>query len=409
MPNATPREARDAIGGQHAFLIDQIGNGDRLLWLGSGISRNVAPPLSALIERAIDLLQERLPSSTSSDYQDALDELLGYADLNGIDASQPVASWDADEKKRILDELVGHYSNILGIDIPEGEIGYDLLKIIDIYSDPHMKPDAEHYFLAMLVEEGCCEFMVTANWDPMIENAHDQITSDGSPKIRSIASAIDNLNSGGWEHTLFKIHGCAKKCAETPDQYRDFMVGTDSQIAAWIAGDNHFAPIKTKIIDKLRTNRSLFVGLSGQDFNLKSIVHAQHGIGEANHNPPRVMFTSAINSDQRTILKGTYGSEYYRANRQEIVTQASINLWAKPLLGVLYLMIMARKLQVIVRNGEFHNTLAETLANEAITGILERIDESFDELNHDQSWVDLVHCLINHLSNFLRHLLKIGY
>ena len=47
-------------------------------------------------------------------------------------------------------------------------IRWDLLKLAEKYSDPDIKPDAEHQFLCLLVAEGVFKDLVTTNWDPLI-------------------------------------------------------------------------------------------------------------------------------------------------------------------------------------------------------------------------------------------------
>ncbi len=404
MTQASPNEVLQIIDTQYPYLVEQIGDGSRILWLGSAISFGTgAPGLSDLLKEGIELLQNKINSEPVPDpYREALNEVFNGCDLNGINLRENISTWNTTERERVLKWLWDRYSRFLEIHVPEGELGKGLMQIVSKYADTALEPDAEHFFIGMLVEEGCCQYMITTNWESMIEVGHEKIRPDTSPKITPMASNQDLVNSTTYPRKIFKIHGCARKATENPE-YIDFVIGTESEIAEWADGKGDFSPIKNEIIQKLTSSRSLFIGLSGQDFNLKSIFYGGANIAPPEHNPPRLITTSKIEGHQKTLLKSVYGRNYYNANRDEINQYARIPLYAKPLLGGLYLAVLRHKLRLIVESGELtsSNVLALDLANDAIRKLINKVNELYDDRSPDQSWVKIQKAILKYLANFL--------
>ena len=323
MSKATPKQAIERIENDFSFLIEEIGNDQRLIWLGSAISKRVFPDLKSLLQEAIERLQAKADFSDACPYKRALDDIQSLVEVldDQLDFEKPIADWNSNVKATVLKQLLTNYSKVLDINVPEGTLGYDLLCLPAVYADEHKHPDAEHIFLAMLIEEVSSK-LVTTNWECLIEAAHIQISRPKSPGLLVIASSSDILNSGGSDRVLFKIHGCAKKCTENDDTYREYMVATEPEIVAF-GMVPRFEPIRTNIINTLREYPSLFIGLSAQDFNLKVVLAKQaEVVEEVPFEPPRILFTSNIGSDQKTVLKCVYGTAAYQPNREQIDNEA---------------------------------------------------------------------------------------
>jgi hypothetical protein len=111
---------------------------------------------------------------------------------------------------------------------------------------------------------------------------------------------------------LFKIHGCARKSASNAGVYRTFIVATENEVAGWTTNAAS-RPFREALRNMLRERPVIFVGLSGQDFNLKVQVIAANGLtGSFDVNSPRVGFAeSVLTTHHQTILQGFYSESGY--------------------------------------------------------------------------------------------------
>jgi hypothetical protein len=402
MSEVCPKFALRTLEVDFPFLISEFCEGTRVLWLGSGISRSVFDDLPTLLERALAELQSKMTDDSNCPWRKALSEIIALAPSCSPEISSPISQWQ--NKAAFLDQLTCKYAQVLNVRINlenSKNFAYDILNITQLYSDPTKSPDTEHRFIAMLIEEGVCSIVVTTNWDSLIEQAHSELAPSGSISLDVIVSGDDLLNSGGPnKRNLIKIHGCAKKSLTSP-QYKKFMVATEPEIASWTE-DPIFRPIREKISTTLRENPALFVGLSGQDFNLKLALGAPSlGVQHVSHIPPRVLFASKIGADQQTILERVYGTADYSQNSKLITDSASVPLFGKSLLGGLFIWVFLRKLQRIVDTGSFQTPWLKELAVDGITFLRSSIEDRYETpVNPALDWQRLNGELVKIVSGF---------
>src|SRR4029077_12322583 len=146
-------------------------------------------------------------------------------------------------------------------------VPWDFLRLHEIYSEPTLVPDADHRFLALLIAEGAVSEIVTTNWDPLVERAYEALEL---PPPLEVVACNPELQRQCLGALFLKIHGCAKRMVDDPDLYRPHMVATRTDITEW---DQLalFQPFKEKVRAILRERPAIFVGLSGQDFNLQAL------------------------------------------------------------------------------------------------------------------------------------------
>jgi len=122
------------------------------------------------------------------------------------------------------------------------------------------------------------------------------------------------------------------------------MVATRGDINRWNA-DAFFQPFREKVRTMLREKPAIFIGISGQDFNLQAECATATAGGVAYPlNPPRIVFTvERIDPPQRAILEGFYGDRY-SANVTAVNEIAALPLYGKPLLGALFVQLLIEKL-----------------------------------------------------------------
>jgi hypothetical protein len=310
------------------------------------------------------------PTDPNCPHQKALTAIMQLTPIRDLPVTDDPDSWPTARKSELIQLLSDKYSDVLEQDVRLGTrtllITWDLLKLQEKYSDPSKTPDAEHRFVALLVEEGIITELITTNWDALVELAHEECRVGKQLTMQSVACG-NEWTRNGFRSRLIKIHGCARKVRSNEALYRPFLVATRTDIRTWL---NRFEPFKTAFKTILREKTAFFVGLSAQDWNI------QDQCGEASFGqetffstvPPKVYFAELeIRNSQRAILKAIYGQPTYDGDAQNIDTNAAIPIYAKTLLGSLYLLALAEKANLIatlpnpILTAECQALLASTL------------------------------------------------
>jgi hypothetical protein len=310
-----------------------------------------------------------------------------------IDFGQPPSAWPPFAS--IISQLQSQYSAVLGVSLRVGEvtqsIPWDVLKLQEMYSDPSKEPDAEHLCLALLIEEGFLLNLVTTNWDPLIEKAHTACCNGRTSTLDVVACNEELSRQGsGRAPRLLKIHGCAKKAVGDSLRYLPFMVATKHQIAMWTGRE----PIRDATRALLREGPALFIGLSGQDFNLQMLFVDVRSAGDPPFppSPVRVAFCAAeLSEDHRAILQNVYGDTTFNANADIITKEAAVPLFAKPLLGTLYALGLKEKIACLLKVAEselesFHLEMALAFLDK----VEKRMCRHYDAVSEtDERWRSL--------------------
>lgn len=348
------------------YFLTAFMEGRYALWVGSGISRSVVPGLKELLQDLVVTLYDRSedPQDPDDPYRRALSEVLGECS-SGIDWEATPKEWDLES---ITSQLQDRYSVALGVRVVNGshteDLVWDVLSLPERFSDPSLTPDAEHYLIAVLLEEGVVSRLVTTNWDPLIERAHEQLTNTNGRPLHVVASADDLEGTG--DVFLLKAHGCAAKAHADRDLYGDNFVATELQIAEW--GDTAGTrPLKEKANTVLRESHACFIGLSAQDENLKRVVLASSEREQPfSRNPPKVVFTEReLGGHQEAILRRIYRDDTYYRYQGEIRQSALLQPCAKPLLSALLLEVMMKKADTILDESAADLSFAPFLRDKA--------------------------------------------
>jgi hypothetical protein len=343
-----------------------IENGHSVPWFGSGISREKFPGVGSLIFHLIELLHAKIdPANPTCPFLGAVRDIVSLASGDFADLTCTVpSSWKDNRRDALLKELTDKYASILQVSINTGGsilyVRWDVLDLIQVYSDPRVEPDAEHFFIALLLRERIWDQCVTTNWDPLIERAYEKITVAGST-LASIACPSDFVDTFGQGSFLFKIHGCALKASVDKSKYQKHMVATETELGQWSRSElaNAFREVLGTMI---RSKAIMFVGLSGQDFNLKEQIIATTKSDSYSVGKPRVCFTtSSLNSHHKTILNAVYGEEVFAHNQSEIATDASIPLYGKSFLGGLWIDQLFRKLEIVTAKSDLRPDSKSTI------------------------------------------------
>jgi len=190
-------------------------DGQYVLWLGSGISRDRVPNVYELLGRVVEFLRSRVdPDDEHCVYRSALDDVLALASLTeaergSLDYGVPFAEWSS--RDRIAGVLVARYSEVLDVRV-RGEardyLVWEALDVPETYGSPSIEPDVEHYCIAVLMLEGLVDSAVTANWDGLVERALTELSSSVTDVARFVVKPEDfQLPKRPIE--FIKFHGCA--------------------------------------------------------------------------------------------------------------------------------------------------------------------------------------------------------
>ena len=407
--DATLTEALGLLDTTWLDVRDSVLNDRHLIWIGSGVSRDRFPALPALLERLFARLHSAQdPANPDCPYFKAAEEIVrdfAHIDLTGLDFRQSPAAWPPAVKNDLFTQLTGRYAEVLGRNVNATggvqDIPFGILRLDETYSDPAVTPDAEHRFLALLIAEGSASQVVTTNWDPLIERAHQSLGTGSGLWVIACTEELDGVVGNS---IVFKVHGCADRSRIEPTRYKSFMVATHNQITRW-SHEERFRPFFEKLRTLLRSRPSLFVGISGQDFNLQSQCVSASCTGPAFGFPPtRVIFSGAIGVPQRHILEAFHG-ENYATNADAINIAAALPLYGKPLFGALYVSLLFEKIRVILDVGEtdFASDEHRMLARAGTVTLRGLLCTRFDAFDADTRW----RLLASELPAFLTRLLEI--
>jgi hypothetical protein len=391
--DATLSEAIDLLDSTWRELRDSVLNDRRLIWIGSGFSRDKFPILDVLLEKLfLSLQQLQDPHNQNCPYFTTAQGIVrDFSDVQDLDLRLPPSGWPPEAKEKLFRQLASRYSEVLDSSVSTAggavDLPFGILQLIDTYSDVSVAPDAEHRLLALLMAEGSVKQIVTTNWDALIERAYEALSRGEAPVVIACSEELNSISSSG---VVFKVHGCARRSADNPSKYKPFIVATYQQIHRW-KEDAQFEAFREKLRTLLRERPSLFVGISGQDFNLQSECVRTACNGSSFEFPPaRVAFSGNVGVPQRHILRALHG-KYYDIHSNNIDSCASIPLFSKPLFGALYVSLLLQKLTTILQEGESRFPAREhgSFVGSAIDTLRHKLCARYDALDVALRWHSL--------------------
>ncbi len=358
MPDAatiTVSETLALLDGQFAPVARGIAEDRYVLWLGSGISFGRVDGLRQVISRVLEFLRARSnPGDSTCRFGRALQAALNLAPITPeeearTDFTQPFATWP--DSNNIVKRLCSNYARLLDINVqgePEDYLLWEAVELRATFADPSKPPDVEHLCLAILILEGACSDLASANWDGLIESAMAAMTG-GQPAL-SVCARPEDLRNPAARARLIKFHGCAVLATQNEPAYRPFLVARQSQINGWAAWPEN-AAVRARLIDLATTRPPLMSGLSAQDANIQALF-AQATVQMPwrwPSSPPSYVFSAnELGGDQQGLLSNVYRHDMTPANRQQIVEEACIQAYAKQLLLALVLHLLCSKITLLV-------------------------------------------------------------
>jgi hypothetical protein len=352
--NINVPQALALLDGQFSSFSEAFVNEEYALWLGSAISRDRVDGLQPLLERVLEHLRSHISNDANCPNRTALNEILDLVTFSGaerqsLDFSQVVSSWGI--RQKILQSLEGQYANTLNVAVGHNALDFLYWEVIDLretYAAEAIPPDAEHLCIAILALEGVVSRVATPNWDSLIEKALIKLGGQNA----SFKTCVDGSETRGSspDIILIKFHGCALKAKLDEAGYRKHIVARQPQIDSWMNETDKQAVVQ-EIVTTLIAKKTLMVGLSAQDANIRSIFSkaATSLPWTWPCTPPACLFAGQnVNAQQRSVLENVYPNTYSASNRQDIETQSLLPVYAKPLFISLVLKTYSHKLETFV-------------------------------------------------------------
>lgn len=373
------------LDGAYSGVNQGVCEGQYAFWLGSGISRERVIDLNGVLAKLLDFLRTNATDIAECPFRKAFDIVVEMAKLSDaerdeIDLSKPVKAWPC--AKLLLARLWNQYSKVLSVRVDGQGFDYLLWNGLDFPNTfANQEPDAEHLAIGMLALEGVVTKLATANWDGLLEAAMAEL---GHPNIYQVTVTGDDLRGPAAAAILYKFHGCALRAIATEAIYRPLLVARSAQITGWMSNDT-FKIVREQLEATIQTSRTMVMGLSAQDENIKNLfgkVNAHKG-WKWNDTPTPIIFSANdLGDDQKSLLNVAYGDEY-EPNHVAICDQARLQAYAKPLLIALLLQVFTGKLQVLA--GDAVAPCLNEVARAAIAkGIVELRDRAAAADNEDR-------------------------
>jgi hypothetical protein len=349
----TVRQTLDLLDGPFASLSNGFVRGEYSLWLGSGLSRDRIIGLNGVLHKLIEFLRIRANPGNGNPYKRALDDVLAHANLSDAERARvsyatESANWG--DLQIILQRLIEKYSTVLNVTV-SGQVPDYLLwngtSFPETFSTE--EPDAEHLCVAILALEGVVTNIASANWDGLLEAAANELGQDQTLYRVCITEA--DFRGPSTAARLLKFHGCAIRAIQQEAVYRRLLIARSSQIVDWILNPN-FQLMREELVSLAAQNRTLMIGMSAQDVNVKQIFGAARNRLEWNWSddpPPHVFAEDRIGTDQQTILQIAYGEAAFASNESAILDRSCLRAYAKSLLVALVLKVIASKICALMR------------------------------------------------------------
>lgn len=392
------RDAWRLLRANHPQLIEDVADGKRFVWLGSGISRDQVPDLVELIARVLRFLRDRAASGEpdADSHGDALLEILD----DYLPGERP--RYEADPvgwEPASVEVLREQYSRVLGVGVagkPNDYLLIDGAGLPQLYGDPDLDPGPTHKILAMLISEGVLTTLASGNWDGLVEKALVDISATGA--LLDVYVDVNDPRDAHGHAEIAKFHGCAVLALDNSARYRDKIIATTAQISR-LHGDEAYAHMRDHLRDLTTRTRSLVLGLSVQDSDLLTIFQAAASRSpwrwESAH-PAYLFAEPAVLPSQRDVLEVAYGEDYGR-DRPSILQRSALGAYAGPVTAALLIEVLASKFATALQR---HQNLPVDLLPSLERGIRRLVLRVVVAFGQDE--VSLAAFLLGGYSDFLR-------
>jgi len=232
------------------------------------------------------------------------------------------------------------------------------INLRETYGAPEIVPGPEHHLIAILIRERVVNALVTTNWDGLIESASKLAACADVQGTLAVHMTNGSFQTERGDAQLNKIHGCAVLAREDPAVYRQYLVARVTDIAVWRSAIIH-SFIVSRIESLLQSRRSVFLGLSVQDYNLLALIANATTVQPWSwdkSNPSYVFATKELGIRQKEFLSIAYRAEP-PTKRQEIRQHSSLTMYSGLTLASFVVETIRRKLEVGLDRAAEYNSV----------------------------------------------------
>ena len=356
-------QSLDSLRSGFPALLEDIADGGRVFWTGSGISRGHAPMLPEVIGHSLEFLRDHInPANGIGDPH--LVALVSIAErflASEVDAIRAdAASW---QPPKDLTALTNFYGEIFATHVSGMVPDYVLWSAANVphaFGSPALLPGVDHYLIALLILEGNVSEIASGNWDGLIERAVGELDGGRTGKL-VVRMTNDSFRTSDGIARLYKFHGCAVLALEPGEAFRPYLVGRKPDLAAW-PSDNKFREVREKMTSLAKTRPTLFLGLSVQDYDLMLTLIDAGGIQPwawDGADPAYLFAELAIKPDQEGLLERVYADDY-AANATQIHDRSILGMYSSDVLAGLLVHSISEKLRRVASSSGLFDQDANT-------------------------------------------------
>ena len=227
---------------------------------------------------------------------------------------------------------------------------WSAVDVCDTYGNKSILPDVDHLAIAVLILEGAASQIVTSNWDGLIERAVAELSGLPAENTVGVMVTANDFREPS-RSDIYKFHGCAVLACGDPANYRKLLVGRESQIGGWVGNRQQNGQMLDRLISIATTRKTLLLGLSGQDSNIKHVFSASaDGMTWAwPSDPPACMLaTPVLESDHKSILEYVYRAAYENGEGRQIEAACLIGAFSASVLLALAVYVLYAKLVALL-------------------------------------------------------------
>lgn len=338
----------DAVRSGHPGILDDVADGNRVFWTGSGISRDIAPMLPEVIRNALVFLRDKIDSNAqeSDPHFIALLSILDSFLPDQVEAlKDDVVNWNPPSN---LDHLANNYGNVFLTHVDGKEPDYLLWEAANVphaFGGKHLAPGPDHFLLGLLILEGNVAEIASGNWDGLIELAVRELAGgrDGDLVVRI---TNDSFREPEGRAHLYKFHGCAVLALNNEPEYREYIVGREPHLTEW-STSSKFREVRDRMTTLARHRRTLFLGLSVQDSNLMLAFMTAAGdqpwLWDETH--PAYVFTELkLSQKQMGLLERLYSGDY-GTHTTAIHERSALGMYSRDVLAALVIHVINTKIR----------------------------------------------------------------
>ena len=269
----------------HSTGLDNLKEGELCIFAGAGISFNSGIPLvekikSYIVNKLCEEEQEReLMLKSKIPFEMFLEIILNNYHPDDIELNDNIINENENKKEKLLKEAALAIIKLANL----GDVLQENKKFFDLFGNSNYLPNANHYFIAKMLESGYVKYAVTTNFDVLIEKAYKEITKRD---LKIYFSDTEKENNFQFP-CLLKLHGSCENL--------DSIKTTIEKIASKAAKE-HCRGVIDYIFNTGKHSKVMILGYSFSD-----VFDISPSIEEINNSKKKIIYINHVNIGQKMM------------------------------------------------------------------------------------------------------------